>query len=79
MIFMIFYDLIFISAYADHMERSTLKYTRLQVLLLFIDAGLGATHLGRKKLFELGEGDTVLYSHYSYIKAIMLYKGNHWT
>ena len=47
---MIFYDILwctFISACADHMERSTLKYTRLQVLLLFIDAGLGATFGGK--------------------------------
>ena len=45
--------------YAERMERSALKYTRLLQLLLFIDAiaGLGATHVGGNQLFELGEGD----------------------
>ena len=40
-----FYDLLFISAYADHMERSALKYTRLR-LLASLHAGLVATHVG---------------------------------
>ena len=50
-----YYDLLFISAYADLMLRMESPWnTRLQELLLFIDVGLGATHLGGNLALRAG-------------------------